>query len=146
MRTIPKNEHTAFLFRAKKQLYQEPFSQNNEKRSYSEGSLVLQDCRIDGKNFAGEELLYENGNPCWVMNYLCRSEEDHIEALTEVLIRALAGIDPEKPYRGPSEYRSGDYVYTCNTSGGLDWFYGYEWITYQGRTVYEYAFHGGNIG
>lgn len=145
MSAIPKNELVAFLFRAKKELYQDPFPLHIEKRSYSEGSLVLQDCRIGEKDFVGEEILYENGKPCWAMNYLCRRKEGNTDALTEILKQALTRADKEKPYRGPAEYRAGGYVYTCNTSGGPDWFYGYEWITFGGQTIYEYAFHGGSI-
>ncbi len=112
-------------------------------RSYAEGSLLYRAFWTGERLFAGEAFLYENSRPLWVMNFLGRIPDTAFSA--SFLQKALLMISPDAPYRGPSRFSEGDFTYFCNSAGEPDWFYGYEWITFGEKTVYEFAFHGGDI-
>lgn len=54
-------------------------------------------------------------------------------------------VPTSKPYRGPMNYRNGDYTYHCIVNGTVNWFQGYEEIFLLDHKVYECYFHGGII-
>lgn len=80
------------------------------------------------------------GNPFWSMNYAGRVTGDNFNG--DFLKEALLHVPFEKPYRGPDIYMNGDYIYYCETNGDFGWFQGYEWITYQGKEIYQCYYHG----
>ena len=78
---ISKNIMAKFLCRAKRTTYEgkgketAPCRKKSHDFFYSEdcgkdsGRLEYYDTDLGGKNFSGEEALYQNGNPVWTMNY-----------------------------------------------------------------------------
>lgn len=138
-----------FLCRAKKSTYagkgaEVPASRpNSHDLHYSEGNLKYIDTYLGGKNFAGEEALWEDDVPIWSMNYIGRVISDGFSG--DFLKEALLLIPKEQPYRGPMVYENGEYKYHCVVRGEFKWFEGYEEIFYNNKKVYECTFHGGSI-
>jgi len=139
----------AFLIRAKQATYAGKGAETASSRPsshdlrYAEGPLSYIDSYLGGLKFAGEEALWRDGVPFWAMNYVGRVLGPDFSG--DFLKEALSHVPEEFPFRGPPEYKSGDYAYTCDIKGDFHWFYGYEEIRFKDGTVYECAFHGGDI-
>ena len=152
-RKLEKREEVAalvdFLLRAKRATYagKGPEAASSRPLShdlhYAEGDLAYIDSYLGGERFAGEEAVWREGTPVWGMNYVGRVTGEGFSG--DFLKAALQHGTPDLPYRGPKEYREGDYAYHCSVTGEFAWFRGTETITCRGRTVYECLFHGGSI-
>lgn len=142
-------ERIAFLLRAKRATYagKGPEAPSSRPQShdlhYQEGSRLYIDSYLGGSHFAGEEALWEDGQPVWSMNYIGRVTGAPFSG--DFLKAALRRVPEDAPYRGPAFYQEGDYAYTCRTEGDFTWFTGHETISYQGQCIYEARFHGGLI-
>ena len=138
-----------FLIRAKRATYAGKGAETSPSRLkshdlvYRDGQYMYYDTYLGGEMFAGEEALWISGTPYWSMNYAGRVTGENFSG--DFLKEALLRVPEENPYRGPQEYRNGDYVYRCETEGEFDWFQGTETIDYQGDQIYECRFHGGII-
>ena len=110
---------------------------------YQTSTFVFDSCEQGGNRFAGEEALWISDVPYWSMNYCGRVTGENFSG--DFLKEALLHVPEEKPYRGPDNYRNGDYSYHCDTEGSFDWFQGKETIEYRGKLIYECYFHGGLI-
>ncbi len=140
----------AFLIKAKKGTYaahakEEAVSSRPQSHDikYEEGGYLYLDTYLGGNEFAGEEALWNRGEPVWAMNYVGRVIAEPFEG--DFLKEALLRVPQDMPYRGPMVYANGDYRYHCAASGNVNWFQGYEEIFYQDKKVYECYYHGGRI-
>jgi hypothetical protein len=77
------------------------------------------------------------------MNYMGRVVGEGFSG--PFLREALSHVPEQQPFRGPPEYKNGDYSYVCKINGDFHWFNGLEEIFYRGVKVYECLFHGGDI-
>lgn len=77
------------------------------------------------------------------MNYVGRVIDEGFSG--SFLKEVLSNVTNEYPYRGPLEYKSGDYSYICRVDGEFIWFKGYETIYKEDVKIYECNFHGGLI-
>lgn len=138
-----------FLCKAKKETYAGESNRVEACRPcsydyrYCEGDYIYYDSYFGGERFAGEELLYEKGQPVYSMNYAGRVLGDSFSG--NFLKEALLRVPEEYPFRGPMLHRSGDYTYHCLINGDLEWFQGYEEIFLLEKRIYECYFHGGII-
>ena len=112
--------------------------------------MIYHDAYFGGTNFMGEEVVYaENDTPIWGMNYygVTLDETLNEEAVDKALRPALmqVGRDDIIPVRGPKEYINGDYKYTFDVSGNLDYFEGEESIYKNDKKIYSLKCHGGKI-
>lgn len=111
--------------------------------TYTEGAYQYIDTYVGSGSFAGEEGVWINGMPCWVMNYIGRLlDEAYGYAF---LMEALQHASAESPYRGPAIYQRGPDTYICMVQGSFAWFSGTEAIYSCGKKVCEGTFHGGSI-
>ncbi len=139
-----------FLIRAKKATYAgkgaeaTPSRPSSHDLEYSEGELKYIDSWLGGDRFAGEEALWENDVAFWSMNYVGRVTGEGFSG--DFLKLALNNVPKERPFRGPSVIKDGEFLYICNVSGDFDWFDGYEEILRNGKKIYECKFHGGAVG
>jgi len=138
-----------FLIRAKRATYAGKGNQtassrpNSHDLQYSEGYLKYIDTYLGGSKFAGEEALWNNNVPFWSMNYIGRVIGENFSG--DFLKEALLHVPEEYPFRGPFNYKNGDYSYCCKISGYFHWFDGIENIYYKDNKIYECIFHGGDI-
>ena len=98
----------------------------------------------------GEEVVYESEQtPIWGMNYYGITLDDSLseEIIDKALRPALmkVGEDDIIPVRGPKEYLNGEYRYTFDVSGNLDYFEGQETIYKNNKKVYILKCNGGII-
>lgn len=144
-----KNNAIDFLIKAKKSAYAGNGAENAPSRPDSHdfeiscGDFKYTDSYFGSKKFVGEEVLFENGSAVWSMNYVGRKLDDSFDF--EFLKEALLQATPDMPYRGPREFRKGNFTYICSVNGGFDFFSGYEEILNYGVRVYECVFNGGII-
>lgn len=145
-----------FLIEAKKGTYA---NENVEKvestrvgskdYEYKSNNMVYHDTYFGGLCFIGEEVVYENDNPIWAMNYYGRTLDMNLseEAMDKALRPALmqVGSDDIIPVRGPKEYANGEYKYTFEVTGDLNSFEGEENIYKGENKVYTLNCHGGRI-
>jgi hypothetical protein len=138
-----------FLIEAKKKTYagkgQKKLASrpNSHDLVYEKDGLKYFDTFLGERKFAGEEALWENDVPFWSMNYIGRILADGFSG--DFLKEVLLNVPKDMPYRGPREYKNGNYSYKCTVEGTFGWFYGYEEIFNGDLKVYECAFHGGSI-
>jgi hypothetical protein len=64
-------------------------------------------------------------------------------ALYEFLMRALRLVMKDMPYRGPSNFSSGEWTYSIKIEGTINNFKGEEYVYYKNIIVYNLYFHGG---
>lgn len=87
--------------------------------------------------------MWESNNPFWSMNYIGRIVGEGFSG--DFLREALSQVSENMPYRGPSEYKKGNFTYKCTVKGDFEWFKGLEEIYLNDKKVYECVFHGGAI-
>ncbi len=115
--------------------------------TYFEPPLVYRDRYYGWDPFSGEEVIQENGQVIWLMNYygFCIQGETMPSQVYSFLVKALGKITPEKPFRGPNAWSEGDWSYRCRSIGNVHGFRGSENIQYRQKHVYFLRFHGGDI-
>lgn len=145
-----------FLIEAKKQTYAnenvkkvEPSRKGSNDYEYSSGNMTYHDTYFGGINFIGEEVVYEDNNPIWGMNYYGETIDESFteEAIDKALRPALmqVGKDEILPLRGPKEFINGEYKYTFIVNGDLSSFEGEESIYKNNKKIYRLKCHGGKI-
>ena len=143
-----------FLVRAKKETYARGSDEAGTllpdgaiELSYVEKEMRYRDRYYGWDPFAGEEVVTTDGKVIWLMNYYGRCLPDGVtpSQVYNFLVKALAEVTEEAPYRGPEEYEKDGFKYTCCINGGLESFRGAEKILYNGKDVYWLVFHGGEV-
>ena len=138
-----------FLIKAKQATYAGKGAETTSSRVkshdliYKDGDYMYYDTYLGTGKFAGEEALWVKDAPFWSMNYIGRVTGDCFSG--DFLKEALLRVSENKPFRGPEEYKEGEYVYLCDISGDFEWFQGRETISYKGNEIYECVFHGGLV-
>lgn len=151
-----KDSFYQFLIEAKKQTYaNEQGKKCNSTRNgshdyeYSCEGFTYHDTYFGGVDFMGEEIVYLKDTPIWGMNYYgitldpTLSEEAIDKALRPALMQV--GKDNILPVRRPKEFINGEYKYTFEVTGELNWFEGEEIIYKNNHKVYCLKCHGGKI-
>ncbi|MBI5960837.1 MAG: hypothetical protein HY866_19015 [Chloroflexi bacterium] len=111
---------------------------------YREGRWLYRDIYFGAMQFTGQEVIYLDDTPLWTMCYN-GGMIDPAASLGGFLKEAMRHVSADRPYRGPAQYVSGDYRYTDESHGSLDWYWGHEVITFQARPIYELRYSGGLI-
>lgn len=149
-REINEDDTLDFLITAKKNTYAgsgKKEEQSSRPKSndliYEKGKYKYIDSYLGGENFIGEEALFEDNNPIWAMNYYGIEKSPNFSSL--FLKKALSKVPRKSPFRGPSVFKEGDYLYTCTHRGDFNYFHGIEKIYYQDELVFECTFHGGLV-
>ncbi|HLB32103.1 MAG TPA: DUF5680 domain-containing protein, partial [Patescibacteria group bacterium] len=69
----------------------------------------------------------------------------NFEKVYGVLQRALSLIPKDKPFRGPAEYREGNFIYRNLSTGEIENFSGEETISHAGKEIYKTKYIGGFV-
>lgn len=119
---------------------------------YENGIYSYRDRYYGFNPFIGQELVWENDDLIWGMNYIGRitSNEADPKEVYDFLKEALMEVPINLPLRGPGSYsrKIDHFRYNSNlkdNANGLDFFNGEEWIHLRGSHVYELNFHGGLV-
>lgn len=116
---------------------------------FSQNGLTYHDTFFGKDKFAGQEIVYKNNKPLWTMTYygMLLDEKLEKEVFEDVLKPALMLVADQLyiPVRGPREWDFGEYKYTCDIVGSLEFFSGTESIFKNGKRVYVLRCSGGRI-
>lgn len=115
---------------------------------FHDGEFAYLDSYFGGTDFLGQEVVYYQGSPVWVMNYYGYILEPQLITATEtgqIIKKSLSKLYEEKRFLGGFEYKSQNGTYTDTNDGDVASFTGKEWITREGIKVYELVYHGGLV-
>jgi Domain of unknown function (DUF5680) len=143
-------EFIAFLVEAKKNTYAGSGNTTTSSRlaskdlPYARDDYLYLDSYLGGFHFIGEEVVWQQRQPIWGMNYYGRMlVATEPEGFSHFLLNALSRVPVKAPFRGPRFYQEERFVYRCEWQGDLHFFTGQEQIFWDGSTIYELHFHGG---
>lgn len=111
---------------------------------YREGKYRYRDRYYGEDPFCGQEIVFLDDVPVWIMNYYGHNLDKSIKIST-FLKESLRLVSKEAPFRGPAQHKNDTWLYTNQWEGDSNCFNGYETIHYQGKKVYELWYHGGII-
>jgi len=97
--------------------------------------------------FVGEEIVWQNNKIVWSMNYFGKVSSDFVseKEVYRFLQSAMKKIKESRPFRGPSNFKSGDFSYIDQSTGDIDEFTGVEKILFKGQEIYRLNYHGGSM-
>jgi hypothetical protein len=115
---------------------------------YHQPPFAYLDSYFGGSDFLGQEVVYHQAQPIWVMNYygyiLEPSSIDGAQA-GRVIKASLSALYREGRFLGGFEHVADGFTYTDTNEGDVRHFTGREWITLGGTKVYELVYHGGLV-
>lgn len=138
-----------FMIRAKQATYAKKQGKVASSRpsshdyQYQEGDYLYLDSFVGSEFFGGEECVYKNNVPLYVMNYYGKVVDEAFNG--DFLKEALMLVSRDYPFRGPALHNNGAYTYHCSYEGDYAYFNGKEEIYYNNIKVYECLFHGGVV-
>ncbi len=148
-------DFVTFLLKAKLRTYatggegnERTLEDGTREMSYREGAFFYRDRYFGFDPFIGEEAVWEKDKVIWAMNYY-GGVTDKMASGKDIypfLQKAMQRVTAERPFRGPSEYQEGDFLYQDMSDGNIDQFTGQEVIYFKGKQVYSLKYHGGKVG
>lgn len=147
---LMKDSFIPFLCRAKKATYagngkaeESSIRPSSHDYIYKEDNYMYLDTYLGGESFSGEEGVWIDLIPVWVMNYTGRVLKEGFSS--KFLHEVLFQVKEDSPFRGPALFQEGDYTYHNYINGLFDWFHGREEMYYKNTLVYECLYHGGIV-
>ena len=67
------------------------------------------------------------------------------EKVYAFLRKAMSLVDKQRPFRGPSSFKDGDFEYLDESEGDAGRFKGTEKIFFKGKEIYRLEYHGGTL-
>jgi Domain of unknown function (DUF5680) len=143
-----------FVIRAKKATYVGNGAKVNASRtgshdlSFEDGHWTYRDSYFGGTDFLGQEVVWFDGQPVWVMNYYGYILRDDLITPTEAgnLLKSALG-QPKAEGRLIDNFtvKTGHAVYEIKSSGDIARFSGRETICVGGILSYALDYHGGYV-
>ncbi len=112
---------------------------------YCEDNFKYRDRYFGHNPFMGEEIVWRGDEMIWGMNYYGTVRSDKISSrkVYNFLKKAMRQVGAERPFRGPSNFKEGDFEYVDKSHGDINMFRGVETILFKGQEVYKLYYHGG---
>lgn len=151
------DELKEFLVKAKVNTYagdgKEIVSQRPDFKEleFSEGDWYYRDSYTGFYQAPGQEIVRFKGEVVWAMAYsggMKRkffNKPDFTKQIFNFLKKCLEQVNKEIPYRGPLNFKEGDYDYINKVKGNIKEFTGCEKILYQGKVVFKQSYIGGLV-
>ncbi|MFA7117943.1 MAG: DUF5680 domain-containing protein [Sphaerochaetaceae bacterium] len=148
------NELRRFLVKAKQLTYasgnesiKTKENDNSTTLIFEDGDFKYHDNYFGGEPYGGREVVFYHGEPVYMMVYygFVAKDASDINNVYSVLQKALSLIPEDHPYRGPIEFKEGDYQYSNEYHGEVDNFSGQEFIEHNGKIIYEASYIGGLV-
>lgn len=150
-------ELAKFLVKAKRQTYAGEGGEVTPERpgfkelEYSEGSYNYRDSYTGFFSAPGQEIVRLKGVPIWSMAYSGGMKPEYhnnvefAEKTFTFLINALLRVTEDIPFRGPKNFKEGDFEYINKVEGDIASFRGQEKILFEGKEVFSQDYIGGLI-
>jgi len=154
---INLKELSQFLVKAKIQTYAGDGKKISPQRSgfkeieFSNGDWYYRDSYCGFYSAPGQEVVRYKGKPIWMMSYSGGMKKKYhgnfefAKQTYDFLKEALKRVDESKPFRGPDNFKKGDYEYISKVEGDVKSFVGTEKIFYKGEEVFRQNYIGGLI-
>jgi len=146
-----------FLVKAKKQTYAGEGKEITPERpgfkelEYSEDNYNYRDSYTGFFSAPGQEVVRFNGIPIWSMSYSGGMKSEYhkdtsfAEKIFGFLKKVLLRVTEDIPFRGPKNFKEGDFEYVNKVEGDVSNFRGHEVIFFKGREVFIQDYIGGLI-
>jgi hypothetical protein len=121
----------------------------SEDYHFEKDGLTYHDTYFGGRDFMGEEIVYEGERPVWGMNYFGFMLDKNLaerEVYSFLRLTMMQEYDDVIPVRGPGVFIMEDKTYRLQITGDLANFSGTEEILFNDIVVYRCYLHGGMIG
>lgn len=113
---------------------------------FKKGEWKSHDNFFGGEPYGGRTIVSHEGKPTWMMVYYgWVSEGVATDPVYGILRNALMQMPEDYPFRGPKEYKEGEYVYTNSWGGELERFSGEEKIIQGEELIYKANYIGGLV-
>ena len=115
---------------------------------FHEGAFSYLDSYFGSADFLGQEVVYFEGKPVWVMNYYGRILEPSLitaEEAGQIIQESLSRMYNEGRFLGGFEHSTRNSIYVDTSEGDITSFTGREWIMRENVKVYELVYHGGLV-
>lgn len=113
---------------------------------FEKGAWKSHDNFFGGEPYGGRTIVFYEGKPYWMMIYYGWVEEGvETNSVYGILRNALKQMPADYPFRGPREYREGEFTYTNNWQGETNRFSGEEQITQGDKLIYKANYLGGLV-
>jgi hypothetical protein len=154
---IDMKELSEFIIKAKKQTYAiggkevAPERPGFKELKYAEGDYCYRDSYAGFFFAPGQEIVRLKSMPIWSMSYSGGMLSKHhgdtalAEKTFDFLKKALTKIPANKPFRGPSRFKTGDFEYVNRVKGDITDFIGQEKILFKGKEIFMQNYIGGVI-
>ncbi len=148
---------TDFLLKAKTGTYAadgaevEPERPGFRELRYAQGDWDYRDSYAGYYCAPGQEVVRFQGKPIWTMSYDGgMSTEFHgnrafAKETFTFLKEALKRVERSHPFRGPKNFKEGDWEYLNDVRGTVEEFRGTEHILYRGKPVFRQHYFGGMV-
>ena len=126
-------ELTKFLVQAKINTYasngeggEEVLSDGSKELKFKEKGFKYRDRYFGTNPFIGEEIVWNEEDRIWGMNYYGTvfSGEVSIEEIYEFLKKAMLRVSEARPFRGPDNFKEGNFEYIDKSNGDIKMFSG----------------------
>jgi hypothetical protein len=146
-----------FLVKAKKQTYAgegkevDPQRPGFKELEYSDGDYVYRDSYIGFFSAPGQEIVRFKGVAIWSMAYSGGMRQEYhnntefAEKVFTFLKKVLFRVTEDMPFRGPKNFKEGDFEYINEFEGDITSFKGHEKILLKGKEVFSQDYIGGLI-
>ena len=143
-----------FLIQAKTNTYasngedkEKILSDGSKEFEFEEKGFKYRDRYFGHDPFIGEEVVWRGARTVWGMNYYgsVLSGEVLSREVYEFLKKAMRQVTEKRPFRGPDNFKEGDFEYIDRSNGDINVFCGTETILFKGQEVYQLYYHGGCI-
>ena len=144
-------ELSKFLVKAKISTYASEGEANEivledgaKELTFEDGEFKYRDRYYGFNPFIGEEIVWKNGKIVWSMNYYGKVISLVVSAkeIYNFLQQAMRQVEEDRPFRGPNNFKSGDFEYTDESSGDVNDFSGTEKISFKRQEIYRLIYHG----
>jgi len=113
---------------------------------FEKGEFRSNDNYFGGEPYGGRVVVFHKNKPVWIMVYYGWVEEGvEFNPVYGVLKSALMRMPEDAPFRGPKEFKEGDFTYSNTWNGDINNYAGVEQITLGSKLVYKASYIGGLI-
>lgn len=113
---------------------------------YTKGDFSSNDNFFGGEPYGGRVVVFHKNKPVWIMVYYGWVEEGvEFNPVYSVLKSALIRMPDDAPFRGPKEFKQGEFVYINTWEGDVEKYSGEEIIKKGEKVVYKAYYRGGLV-
>lgn len=113
---------------------------------FEKGEFRSHDNFFGGEPYAGRAIVFYKDKPVWMMVYYGWVAEGVKNGPVYAFLRnALMKMPKDAPFRGPNEFKDGEFIYTNNWNGDIERYSGEEQIAQGEKFIYKANYIGGFV-